>query len=139
MKFALCASALAAATLASGSAMAQAAPAAAAAPSVRPTSPGPVIPGVCILDEQRAVATSAAGRAYTARMQVLTQQVQAEVQAQQTPIETEARRINALPEAQRAAPGQALNPRIQTFQRRAGQRQAAIEATVSSAPITGAP
>lgn len=118
-------------TLSATAAYAQAArPAApAAAPAARPANPGPVIAGICVLDEQRAVLTSAAGRAFTTRMQQLSQQVQAELQGQQTPLETEARRIGALPDAQRAAPSQALNPRIQTFQRLASQRQAELEAT----------
>lgn len=119
------------AVLAAAPALAQTPPAqaAAGAAAARPTNPGPVIPGVCLLDEQRAIVTSAAGRAFNTRMTQLTQQVQAELQPQQTSLETEARRIGALPEAQRAAPGQALNPRVQAFQRLANQRQQELEAT----------
>lgn len=95
----------------------------------RPTNPGPAIAGVCTLDEQRAIVTSAAGRAYNTRMQQLTQAVQAELTPQQTSIEAEARRIQALPENQRAQPSQALTPRLTAFQRLAATREAELQAT----------
>lgn len=104
-------------------------PAQAAPGGARPTNPGPVIPGVCILDEQRAIVASSAGRAYNARMQQLTQAVQAELTPQQTALETEVRRINALPEAQRAQPAQAVQTRASTFQRLAATREAELQAT----------
>ena len=105
-------------------------PAAAAAQAgSRPTNPGPAIAGVCILDEQRALLTSSAGRAFTARMQQLTQAVQSELTPQQTAIEAEVRRINALPEAQRAQPGQAVQTRAAAFQRLATTREAELQAT----------
>lgn len=110
-------------------ALAQTAPVAVQSPGQAPSNPGPVIAGVCVLDEQRAILGSAAGRAYTARMQQLTQQAQAEVTAQRTPIETEVRRIQALPEAQRLQPAQALQPRITALQTLERQRSAELDAT----------
>lgn len=101
----------------------------AARPSTAPSNPGPVIAGVCILDGPGAIGGSAAGRAASTRLQQLTQQVQAELQGQQTPLETEANRINALPEAQRAAPSQALAPRVQAFRTLAGRREQELALT----------
>jgi outer membrane protein len=108
--------------------------AAPAAPRVAPPSnPGPVIAGVCILNGPGVIADSAAGRAANARLQTLTQQVQAELTAQQTPLTTEVNRIRALPEAQRAAPGQALQGRIQTFETLAQTRQEELRRTQAAA------
>lgn len=104
-------------------------PAAAAAPS----NPGPVIAGVCVLDGAAAIGNSAAGRAANTRLQTLTQQVQAELQAQRTPLTTEATAINALPEAQRAARSQALQPRVQAFQTLANTREQELRLTQSQA------
>ncbi|MBW3617481.1 MAG: OmpH family outer membrane protein [Proteobacteria bacterium] len=104
-------------------------PAAAAAPS----NPGPVIAGVCVLDGAAAIANSAAGRAANTRLQTLTQQVQAELQAQQTPLTTEATAINALPEAQRGPRRQALGPRVQAFQTLAQTREQELRLTQSQA------
>ena len=84
---------------------------------------------MCILDEQRAILGSAAGRAFATRMQQLTQQVEAELNPQQQSIEAEARRIGGLPEAQRQAPAQALQPRLTAFQNLARQREAELQAT----------
>jgi outer membrane protein len=112
-------------------AFAQTAPAAgtAARPSGAPTNPGPVIAGVCVLDSQAAIGNSAAGRAAATRLQQLTQQVTAELQPQQTALQTEATRINALPEAQRAAPAQALNTRAQTFRTLGARREQELALT----------
>lgn len=104
----------------------------AATPAARaavPTSPGPVIAGVCILNGPGAIADSAAGRAANTRLQTLTQQVQAELQAQQAPLTTEANAIRALPEAQRAPRIQALQPRAQAFETLAATRQEELRRT----------
>lgn len=105
---------------------------AAARPAV-PTNPGPVIAGMCILNGPGVISDSAAGRAANARLQTLTQQVQAELQAQQAPLTTEANAIRALPEAQRAARIQALQPRAQAFETLANTRQRELQATQASA------
>ena len=106
---------------------------AAARPSTAPANPGPVIAGVCILDGAGAISGSAAGRAASARLQTLTQQVQAELQAQEATLTTEANRIRALPEAQRAAPATALQPRVQAFQTLAATRQEELRRTQATA------
>jgi outer membrane protein len=107
------------------------APAAAATPrpASAPTNPGPVIPGVCVLDGEQAIGTSAAGRAAAARLTVLRQQVQAELAPEDTALRNEATRIRALPEAQRAAPAQAYQTRGAALQQLAGRRQAELERT----------
>lgn len=112
-----------------------AAPAAAAArpAAAIPTNPGPVIAGVCILNGPGAIADSAAGRAANTRLQTLTQQVQAELQAQQAPLNTEATAIRALPEAQRAPRIQALQPRAQAFETLAATRQEELRRTQARA------
>lgn len=110
-----------------------AAPAAAAARPPIPANPGPVIAGVCILNGPGAIADSAAGRAANARLQTLTQQVRAELQAQQTPLNTEATAIRALPEAQRAPRITALQPRVQAFETLAQTREEELRRTQARA------
>lgn len=110
-----------------------AAPAAAPRPGTVPTSPGPVIPGVCVLDEQRVIVTSTAGRAYNARMTALGQQVEAELRPQRTSIETDANAFNAAqatltPEV-RQQRGQALQTRAAAYETLARTRQAELGAT----------
>jgi outer membrane protein len=104
-----------------------------ARPAAGPSNPGPVIAGVCVLDGAAAIANSSAGRAANTRLQTLTQQVQAELQAQQTQLTTEDTAINALPEAQRAARRQALAPRVQAFRTLAGTREQELRLTQSTA------
>lgn len=98
-------------------------------PASTPTNPGPVIPGVCILDGEQVIGTSAAGRAASARLVVLRQQVRAELTPEGNALNAEATRIRALPEAQRAAPAQGLQTRANTLQRLAEQREAELEQT----------
>lgn len=98
-----------------------------------PANPGPVIAGLCVLDGAAAISNSAAGRAANTRLQTLTQQVQAELQAQQTPLTTEANAINALPEAQRGARRQTLAPRVQAFQTLATTREQELRLTQQQA------
>lgn len=121
-----------------GVAAAQAAqPAAPAAQNTQLSNPGPVLPGVCILDNQRAIATSAVGRAVQTRLQQLGQQVTAELQPQQTAITTEAQQLQAqaaaLQPAQREQRATALQTRYETFQRLVAQRQEEMQRTEVSA------
>ena len=104
-----------------------------ARPSAAPTNPGPVIAGVCVLDGAGAIAGSSAGQAASARLRTLTQQVQAELQTQETGLTTEANAIRALPEAQRAARATALQPRVDAFQRLAQTRQEELRRTQATA------
>jgi outer membrane protein len=126
------ASAALAAALFAVPAFAQTAPAAGAA-AARPSNPGPVIPGVCVLDEQRAVVTSAAGRAFNTRMQQLSQQVEAELRPQQTSLQTELTTYQSqqatLQPAQRQQREQALQTRANAFQTLASTRQRELQLT----------
>jgi outer membrane protein len=105
---------------------AQAAPAQAALPS----RPGPNIAGVCVVDTEAAIAASQVGRAYQARMQTLTQQVQAELQPEQTALQTEANAVAALPAGQPKTTRQtALQTRANTFQNKVELRSRELQAT----------
>jgi outer membrane protein len=125
--------AAAALSLASG-AFAQAQPArpagAAPAQAAFPSRPGPVVAGVCVVDNEAALANATVGAAFRNRMQALTQQVQAELQPQGTAIQTEANAINALAQgAPRTQRENALRTRAQTFQNLADQRQRELQLT----------
>ena len=119
----------AAAALYASTAAAQAQqPAAATAPF--PSRPGPAVAGICVVDNEGALAQSQVGRAYGQRIQQLGQQVTAELQPEQTAIETEMRAIQALaagaPRQQRET---ALRTRAQNFQTRRDQRARELQAT----------
>ena len=123
----------AALSLASG-AFAQAQPArpaaAAAAQTPFPSRPGPTIAGVCVVDNENALGASQVGAAFRNRMQVLTQQVEAELRPEQTALQTEATAVNALAAgAPRTTRENALRTRAQTFQTRATQRGRELEFT----------
>lgn len=116
---------------ATGAAAQTAAPA--ARPAGTPPNPGPAIPGLCILDSTGAITGSAAGRAASTRLQTLTQQVQAELRAQETPLTTEANAIRALPQAQQGPRAQALQPRLQAYQTLSATRQEELRRTQAAA------
>lgn len=131
---ALLASSVLVASAGAASAQAAAQPTTPAAPAgTQLSNPGPVIPGVCILDNQRAIATSAVGRAVQTRLQQLGQQVTAELQPQQTTIQTEANQLQTqqatLQQAQLQQRATALQTRYETFQRLVQQRQAEMQQT----------
>jgi len=58
---------------------------------------GPVIPGVCLLSREALFANAAVAKAATARLSELTRTAQAEIDAQRTPLETEAKALQDLP------------------------------------------
>ena len=130
-KLGAAASGAAAALIFASAAFAQATP---AAPAV---THGAALPGVCYLSTQEAIATSTVGKAVNTRMQQLITQVSTELQPEQTIIETEGKAI----EAGRASMDQATlqkratdwRTRLDTFQRRAGQRERELEATQQKA------
>jgi Skp family chaperone for outer membrane proteins len=118
----------------------------AAAPAARPAAAtpapalnsaplvsGPPIAGVCIFSFDRALATSAAGKAAATRMQQLTAQVQAELQPEQTSLQTDAKTFESqratLPADQVQTRGQALQTRLQTYEQKAQLRQQELRAT----------
>jgi len=108
---------------------------AAAAQAPFPSRPGPAIAGVCVVDNEQALAVSSVGTAFRNRMQALGQQVNAELTPEQTAIETELRNLNAqsatLQPAQRQQRETALRTRAQNHQNLALQRQRELEATQS--------
>jgi Skp family chaperone for outer membrane proteins len=117
------------------SASAQTAPA--AAPAAPAITHGPAIAGVCILSNQRAVGTSAVGKAVNARLQTIIQQVQAELNGERTALENEAKAL----EGKRATLAQdaleqqaaALQVKTNAWQRKAQLRQREVEATEQKA------
>lgn len=108
---------------------APAAPAAAAAPVLG----GPAIAGVCLLSRAVVFATAKVGVAATARLQQLTQQAQAEIDAERAPIEADAKALQAeqatLTPAIREQRTQALAQRLRAVEQKAALRRREIEAT----------
>lgn len=100
-----------------------------APPQAQPLG-GPVVAGVCLLSREAIFANAAVGRAATARLQELTQAAQAEVNAQRTPLEAEARALEGQPDnAQTQQRRQQLAQRWQTVQQQATHSSREIEAT----------
>jgi outer membrane protein len=127
--FAATATGLAALAMASG-AFAQAAPPAAAAPTV---SHGPAIAGICVFSSQRAVATSLVGKAVDARLKTIIAQVNAELTAERTALDTDAKALDAkkatLDQSTLEQQAAALQVRANAWQRKGQQRQREVEAT----------
>lgn len=126
---------------------AAAAPAPAAAPvstqrtptaaTLPPITHGPAIAGVCVYYDDRAVGSSTAGQAAGARMQQLRAQIAAELQAEQTGIQTDGAALNAkkatLTPEQFAQQAQPIQQRAQALEAKAQQRQRELEATAAKA------
>lgn len=118
-----------------------AASAASGAPSALSTATplvsGPPIAGVCIFSFDRAMGTSAAGKAASVRLQQLTAQVQAELTPEQTALQNDAKAFESqratLPADQLQSRGQALQQRAQAFEQKAQQRQQELRATGAKA------
>lgn len=88
----------------------------AAAAQTQLTNPGPAIAGVCVYHNERLLAQSTAGQSLNQGMQRLVQEVQGELQPYATSIQSEAQRIQQLPQDQQGQPMQALQQRIQEAQ-----------------------
>jgi len=117
------------------SASAQTAPA--AAPAAPAVTHGPALTGVCIFSSQRAVATSAVGKAVDARLKTIIQQVNAELTAERTGLDNEAKALDAKKAtlAQDALEQQAsaLQVKANAWQRKGQLRQKEVEATEQKA------
>jgi Skp family chaperone for outer membrane proteins len=112
------------------------APAAAAAPApaanIAPPTGAPIA-GLCLFSYDRAIGNSTVGKAYVARMQQLTAQVQAELNPERTAIETEGNTL----QTQRASLTQdqlqqrvtALQTRAQTYSQKEELRARELEET----------
>ena len=120
---------------ASSAAFAQAAaPAAPAAPAV---THGPALPGVCTVSVEGAIATSTVGKYVQTRLQQIATQVEAELKAEQTAIQNEAKTL----EGQRATLDQntfetraaALQVKANAYQRKEQQRGRELQATQQKA------
>lgn len=111
--------------------------AAPAAPQAQPVSQplgGPVVSGVCLLSREAIFANAAIGKAASARLQELTRAAQAEVDAQRTPLETEAKALEGQPDnAANKQKREALATRWQALQQRAAHTGREIEATRAKA------
>lgn len=115
------------------SASAQTAPAA-AAPAV---THGPAVPGVCIFSSPRAVGSSLVGKAVDTRLKTIIQQVNAELTAERTGLDNEAKALDAKKAtlAQDALEQQAaaLQVKANAWQRKGQLRQKEVEATEQKA------
>ncbi len=123
-------SGLAALATASG-AFAQATPP--TAPAAPPVTHGAPIAGVCIFSSQGAVARSQVGKAVDARLKTIISQVNAELTAERTSLETDAKALDAkratLDQSALEQQAAALQVRGNAFQRKGQLRQREVEAT----------
>ena len=132
--FAVGALAAAAALTAAGPALAQAAAPAAVPPSV---AQGPPIAGMCVISYEAAIGGSTVGKYVDTRLQQIIAQVNAELNAERTSLETDAKAL----EAQRATldqntleqRGAGLQVRANALQRKAETRNRELQATQEKA------
>lgn len=111
-----------------------AAPAAAAGPAV---THGPALTGICIFSSQRAVGQSQVGKAVNTRLGTIIQQVNAELTAERTGLDNEAKALDGKKAtlAQDALEQQAaaLQVKANAWQRKGQLRQKEVEATEQKA------
>lgn len=119
---------------------AAAAPLAAQAPAPAPAAPtlgGPLIAGVCLLSREAVLANAKVGVYASQRIRQLTEEAQAEVNADRKPIEADLAALRAqaakLTPEQRAAQEKALAARFAPIQTKAEQRTREIEKTRAKA------
>lgn len=113
------------------------APAAAPAAAAPAIVHGPAIPGMCVVSVEGAISNSTVGKYVNTRLQQLVAQVNAELNAEKTAIDTEAKTLDTQRATlqqdvfeQRAA---AVQVRAQALQRKAQQRDREIQATEQKA------
>ena len=115
----------------STSAMAQTAP---AAPAI---SHGAPITGVCIFSSQRAVGSSAVGKAVDARLKTIIAQVNAELTGERTALDNEAKALEAkkatLDQGALEQQAAGLQVKANAWQRKGQLRQKEVEATEQKA------
>jgi Skp family chaperone for outer membrane proteins len=119
------------------------APAGPAASAARPAAPsaqitnGPPIAGVCVFSPEGAASESLVGKAYSARMQQLVQQVRAELEPQETSFQTDGRALEGargtLDQATFAKRAADLNLRRANLDKLEQQRQQELQATQQKA------
>jgi outer membrane protein len=105
----------------------------AAAPAAPPVTHGPAIAGVCIFSSQRAVASSAVGKAVDARLKIIISQVNAELTGERTSLDNDAKALDAkkatLDQSALEQQAAALQVRANAWQRKGQLRQKEVEAT----------
>lgn len=98
---------------------------------------GPVVPGVCLISREAVLANSKVGIAAAARVRQLTQEAQAEVDAERKPLEAQAATLQAqaatLTADQRRAQEKALSEKFAPIQAKAELRSREIERTRAKA------
>ena len=112
-------------------------PAAAAAGAEAATPTGPAIANVCVFSTEEAIGQSAVGKYVGSRLQQIQAQVQAELQGDATPLQTDVKAYQAqaatlTPDA-RQQREQGLAQREQALQQKAALRQKELEATQQKA------
>lgn len=102
------------------------------APVTQPLG-GPEIPGLCLLSRQAIYANAAVGKAASARLAQIAQDVQVEMDAERKPLEADMQTFQTdaakMTPAQRTQRQQALQPRIKALQDKTQLRSQEIEAT----------
>ena len=114
-----------------------AAPAASAPAAAAATPTGPAIANVCVFSTEEAIGQSAVGKYVGSRLQQIQAQVQAELQGDATPLQTDVKAYQAqaatlTPDA-RQQREQGLAQREQALQQKAALRQKELEATQQKA------
>lgn len=136
--FAVAGSAMALALTGAAPAFAQAPAAAPAAPAAAPAvTHGAPVPGLCIVSVENAIGASTVGKYVNTRLQQLVAQVNAELNAEKTSVDNDAKALDGQRATldqntfeQRAA---ALQVRANALQRKAQQRDREIQATEQKA------
>jgi Skp family chaperone for outer membrane proteins len=104
-----------------------------AAPPAPPLTQGPPINGFCVFSPREIIATSKVGQAVEARLKVLGQQVNAELQPEADAINTERRTLESSASTMDQATMQARQAnwqlRVTNFEKREQQRQQEMQAT----------
>jgi len=115
------------------------APVRTAAPAPTPVTHGPVLANVCVYYNARAVGSSAVGKFVETRLEQIVKAVNAELQTEETSIQTEAKAIDAAsktPTADQTALKKRaldLDDRIGKFRAKAELRQREVQATEQKA------
>lgn len=95
---------------------------------------GPLLPGVCLLSREAVFANAAVGKAANSRLQELARAAQAEIDTARTPLEAEAKALEAAQaSAQSQQKREALATRWQALQVKAAHNGREIEATRAKA------
>ncbi len=109
----------------------------ASAQTSAPVVTGPVLPGICVFNPARAVGGSTVGKYVTGRLNEIGQQVNAELQAEQTQLQADAKALQAqqatLTKEQYQTKGEALQVRAGAFQRKVQLRDKEMQETQSKA------